>query len=313
MRGTRPLVREGVQEGCSPTAIAPKGGCETHAASTDLVPFPHPAPGSHPAHGQRERSSMSVVCAPGLESPSSKLCPERGASPSTVLAPTIKRCKLADCSVDGILDDRCDQALKAGPANPCFATPEKHQQKTTSDEGASCSRPAQDPRALELRVEDAVAAEMDHCDPHRTLDGSDYFNVLTDVSETVTRVMREQGRPELGEHDHGYIHWRGHELMRPGPGASEAIVVPQMQSTRGSQEAPPVRFEQLDRVVCRVDGRREWASGVVHLHPVNDGSTESQGQPTMPCVHVMVDGGRLIAVHENDCHLQRAANCSGCI
>ena len=173
-------------------------------------------------------------------------------------------------------------------------------------------------RAHLLRVEDAVSQQMDACDPERTLDAADFHNVLTDVTETVMRVMNEGARTEFNDEDRNFISWRVKCLVRPGPGACEALTVPEfgmeLQGKRRIEVAKPMRFQRLDRVVCRLGGNN-WESGVVqHAHDdAHDDAddAENHGHQTEPrsSVHVMIDSC-LVVVPEDDCHLQRAAACN---
>ena len=109
--------------------------------------------------------------------------------------------------------------------------------------------------------------------------------------------------------DLAFIRRRVQELVQPGPGASEGMVVYDYEEAsrrceRQRAAAPSTeRFQRYDHVACRLDGGT-WASGVVHLHA------------KLPFVHVklidpddMYNHGRIIAVPEGACHLQRAAVC----
>ena len=77
----------------------------------------------------------------------------------------------------------------------------------------------------ESRVHYAVSWQIDACDPRKTLDASDFHFVLTEVTETVMRVMGEDGRTELDDEDRGFITRRVAALVQPAPGASEGPMV----------------------------------------------------------------------------------------
>ena len=122
------------------------------------------------------------------------------------------------------------------------------------------------------------------------------------------RVMGEAARGELGEEDRAFITRRVGELVQPGPGASEAMVVADdCQGRRGGEGAKQMRFQRFDRVVCRLGGQPTWASGTVQLHAVDvdaDDNAEDHRTTGHPCVHVMLNApdSRLIAVPEDGCH-----------
>ena len=277
--------------------------------------------------------------------PAVALCCER-VQVTIELEQTIKRCKHASLSVGQARKAAAVERLpqrdhEAIPARACLTVPEigqhtldgallaandgkdGHRMADTSpgEEGGAPAFAAapgtatdlQDrrDRALELRVEDAVAWQMDARDPERTLAGATYFFVLTDVTEHVVRVMNQMGRTELADVDRAFIAWRVANLVRPGPGASEAMIVPESEGSHDSESAQqPKRFLPLDRVVCRIDGERTWASGIVHA--VNGYDAEQEPGSDRTCIHVMIDSpdSRLVAVHECDCHWQRAAKCA---
>ena len=75
------------------------------------------------------------------------------------------------------------------------------------------------------RVEDAVSFQIEACDPRRSLCGADFHHVLTEVSEKVLRVMVEGERAELDSKDRAFIARRVGMMVRPGPGAQEAMTV----------------------------------------------------------------------------------------
>ena len=125
-------------------------------------------------------------------------------------------------------------------------------------------------------------------------------------------LERSGPRYALDDEDRAYITRRVSKLVHPGPGASEAMMVTNRSYQRSeamqSEGAKQMLFQQLDRVVCRLEGERKWASGVVQ-RPEESASQEANAPPY---VHVLVDPPicRLIAVPEEYCHLQRAAACN---
>ena len=55
--------------------------------------------------------------------------------------------------------------------------------------------------SLERWVEDAVAAQIQTCDPKQLLDGSDFQDVLDHVTAKVLGVMNRDQRTELDSED----------------------------------------------------------------------------------------------------------------
>ena len=73
----------------------------------------------------------------------------------------------------------------------------------------------------------------------------------------------------------------------------------------------PMKFQLGDHVVCRIGCQRNFSSGVVQGVIDEEGREEGAGQgqgQMVRLVHVMTDrpNSRLVAVPEDDCHLQRA-------
>ena len=174
-----------------------------------------------------------------------------------------------------------------------------------------------------------MSGQIEYADPENTLVADDFFYVLTDVTETVVRVMTDEGRAVMADDDRAFISRRVHALVHPGPGASEAMTVTHEYShlqRGGSEGAEQMRVQRLDHVVCRLAGslalEGRWASGVVHVAgpagPPIVGDEDARREPgraggaTRAYVHVRMDGpnGRLVAVPEHACHLQRAAACN---
>ena len=175
-----------------------------------------------------------------------------------------------------------------------------------------------EPAQQELSVEDAVSRQIDACDPRRTLPGADFHHVLTEVTNIVLGVMIGGARTALDEEDRDFIRTRVRTMVRPGPGASEAMMVTEPDGQSGSEQVS-TPFQRFDQVVCRLDGERKWFGGVVHecLPPAvnEDSALEDDGQSMPRYVHVVVDppDNGLIAVLEHDCHLQRTAGCDGVV
>ena len=169
-----------------------------------------------------------------------------------------------------------------------------------------------DQRPLPERVEDAVAEQIESWDSQRTLHADDFFCILTDLTETVTRVMNEEARQEFDDKDRAFITQSVRRLVHPGPGASEAMILTSERSSTEQAAEPRLRLRRLDHVVLRLPGQRQWASGVVHA--IDESSADNEVQEKLQYVHVMLDEpdgmstNRLVAVPEDACHLQRSAS-----
>jgi hypothetical protein len=205
----------------------------------------------------------------------------------------------------------------------------RERQEERKRTGPSPVEKAAQPRALEpcqqeevsveLRIEDAVSRQIDACDPARTLPGADFHHVLTEVTNIVLGVMIGGARTTLDEEDRDFIRARVRTMVRPGPGASEAMVVTEEPSRQSGSQQAPTLLQRLDQVVCRLDGER--VGGVVRecLPAVDEASNaENDGQRSSKpqhVVHVVVNppDNRLIAVLKDDCHLQRTAGCDGLV
>ena len=176
--------------------------------------------------------------------------------------------------------------------------------------------PAQQEVSVELSIEDAVSRQIDACDPGRTLPGADFHDVLAEVTNIVLGVMIGGARTALDEEDRDFIRTRVRTMVRPGPGASEAMVVTEPNHQIGCEQVS-TPFQRLDQVVCRLDGDR--VGGVVRecLPPAgNEANAEDDGQSKpQHLVHVVVNppDNRLVVVLEEDCHLQRTAGCDGLV
>ena len=163
-----------------------------------------------------------------------------------------------------------------------------------------------------------MSRQIDACDPRRTLPGADFHHVLTEVTNIVLGVMIGGARNTLDEEDRDFIRTRVRKMVRPGPGASEAMMVTEPDGQNGFEQVS-TPFQRFDQVVCRLDGERKWIGGVVReCEPpaVNeDSALEDDGQSMPRYVHVVVDppDNGLIAVLEHDCHLQRTAGCDGVV
>ena len=245
----------------------------------------------------------------------------RRAEPATVLAPA-KRCKQSSDAIDLVLN--LTRPLTAIPVKCTTTAPRK-----AKAEQASCSADADTAKAdryaaalakvqprersLRIRVEEAISREMELWDPRRSLQGADFYQVQGEITETVMRVMNQQRRDQLGDEERGYIWRKVRERVQPGPGATEEMILDEIER-KDDPGAKPMRCQQHDHVVCcrnDIDGQRKWASGIVHLNAINEDNAEAHGQT--PYIHVMIDelsSSRLVAVPERDCHLQRAATCN---
>lgn len=110
------------------------------------------------------------------------------------------------------------------------------------------------------RVEDAVSFHIEACDPRRSLDGADFQHVLTEVSEKVLRVMVEGERAELDREDCAFIARRVGMMVRPGPGASEAMTVDD------PWEPPRWRYDGSESAQLEAGPRREAADLAFEPH-----------------------------------------------
>ena len=168
--------------------------------------------------------------------------------------------------------------------------------------------PKRSRREQHLCVEDAVSEQIDAVDPQRTLSAADFHHVLTEVVEKVARVMSEDARTELDDEDHAFVHRRVRRMVHPAPGASDAMMLTECR--RDFKGAKPMRLRRHDHVVCCFGGERKWVSG--NVHATSEDHAQMHGRTSIRYVHVMVDRPdmRLIAVPEDDCHMQRAATCN---
>jgi hypothetical protein len=198
-----------------------------------------------------------------------------------------------------------------------------------------------DLQALPERVEDAVAQQIELCDPQRTLHSDDFFSVLTELTETVTRVMDEESRQDFDVKDRAFITHSVRSMLRAGPGASEAMILASPFGGCHSESAEYTHrnckmhvtdLRRLDHVVFRLQGQREWASGIVQrIEKRSAGDqvqidNESQGR--LLRVYVTLDAPNglstttsrtttsksnqnqtvvRVRVLEDTCHLQRTA------
>jgi hypothetical protein len=222
---------------------------------------------------------------------------------------TRKRRKRGDSTASNRGRERQEERKRTGPSPV---------EKAAQPRGAL--EPAQQEEvSVELRIEDAVSRQIDACDPARTLPGADFHHVLTEVTNIVLGVMIGGARTTLDEEDRDFIRARVRTMVRPGPGASEAMVVTEEPSRQSGSQQAPTLLQRLDQVVCRLDGER--VGGVVRecLPAVDEASNaENDGQRSSKpqhVVHVVVNppDNRLIAVLKDDCHLQRTAGCDGLV
>jgi hypothetical protein len=222
---------------------------------------------------------------------------------------TRKRRKRGDSTASNRGRERQEERKRTGPSPV---------EKAAQPRGAL--EPAQQEEvSVELRIEDAVSRQIDACDPARTLPGADFHHVLTEVTNIVLGVMIGGARTTLDEEDRDFIRARVRTMVRPGPGASEAMVVTEEPSRQSGSQQAPTLLQRLDQVVCRLDGER--VGGVVRecLPAVDEASNaENDGQRSSKpqhVVHVVVNppDNRLIVVLKDDCHLQRTAGCDGLV
>lgn len=151
-------------------------------------------------------------------------------------------------------------------------------------------------RAVLKRIEDAVGAGIQVCDPQQQLSPEAIDDMVDEVASLVYAVMEDAGRLELNAEDRGFIKEQTRQL------------------TRARLPKPPSRarrFGRGDRVVCFVGGEPSWAAGSVQALDEDDPS-DVTGQTTLPYV-VKVDppGARLVSVPKDTQDLVRAEVCFG--
>ena len=157
---------------------------------------------------------------------------------------TRKRRKRGDSTASNRGRERQEERKRTGPSPV---------EKAAQPRGAL--EPAQQEEvSVELRIEDAVSRQIDACDPARTLPGADFHHVLTEVTNIVLGVMIGGARTTLDEEDRDFIRARVRTMVRPGPGASEAMVVTEEPSRQSGSQQAPTLLQRLDQVVCRLDG-----------------------------------------------------------
>jgi hypothetical protein len=147
-------------------------------------------------------------------------------------------------------------------------------------------------------LSDAMSNELCECDPFDEISDDDRQEIMFVVFDRVLKAMKKKGTKELDEEDHAFVQTRVREMaIALLPGQPPA-------------EKPKRRFAQLDRVVCRVGGEREWAAGAVQALDQED--EEKDPYKTFPYV-VRIDppNSFLFSVPDdtNDC--VRAEVCFG--
>lgn len=131
-------------------------------------------------------------------------------------------------------------------------------------------------------IQDAVGEQIQIHDPQQALRGGDFQDVLDECVDKVHKVMEEDSRSELNADDRGFIARR----------VSQRVV--EFFDQYRAERSRPTRYKRTERVVCRLDGDRQWASGaVVMVNEVNP----DDGYSILPYV-VKIDGPqrRLISV-----------------
>ena len=152
--------------------------------------------------------------------------------------------------------------------------------------------------SLERWVEDAVAAQIQTCDPKQLLDGSDFQDVLDHVTAKVLGVMNRDQRTELDSEDCDFIEKRVRKM------------VDECHAEYDSRRAAKAHFHKFDRVVCNVGRERQWAAGTIQS--VNEDDPIDPRGPKLPYV-VKIDppDARLISVPRDEYEVCRAEVCFG--
>ena len=142
-----------------------------------------------------------------------------------------------------------------------------------SDGMIRARRSLSDQRALSERVEDAVAEQIDFCDPRRTLQADwAYFDLLKDLTETVTRVMNQEARQEFDDRDRAFITQSVRRILQPGPGAASPDSAPD------SEASLPLRAS-----LFRCGGSERAKRPDVACHLQRTATTdEDRGSPCVP-------------------------------
>jgi len=152
--------------------------------------------------------------------------------------------------------------------------------------------------SLEHLVEDAVAAQIQTCDPKQLLDGSDFQDVLDHVTAKVLGVMNKDQRTKLDSEDCDFILRRVRKM------------VDECHAEYDSRRAAKAHFLKFDRVVCNVGRERQWAAGTIQS--VNEDDPIDPDGPKLPYV-VKIDppDARLISVPRDEYEVCRAEVCFG--
>ena len=152
--------------------------------------------------------------------------------------------------------------------------------------------------SLERLVEDAVAAQIQTCDPKQLLDGSDFQDVLDHVTAKVLGVMNKDQRTKLDCEDSDFIMRRVRKM------------VDECHAEYDSRRAAKAHFLKFDRVVCNVGRERQWAAGTIQS--VNEDDPIDPDGPKLPYV-VKIDppDARLISVPRDEYEVCRAEVCFG--
>lgn len=142
-----------------------------------------------------------------------------------------------------------------------------------------------------------MGEQIQFSDPQQLLRAGDFQHVLDEVTDKVLGVMQDDKRDELDSEDRAFIGRRVHKMVMHYLQQYEA------------ERSKPTRYKRAERVVCRLGGDRQWASGSIAA--VNEDNPEDPMGPKLPYVVKLDPPSRLISVPKDDYDLCRAEVCFG--
>lgn len=152
---------------------------------------------------------------------------------------------------------------------------------------AAASRPDR------LLIEDLVAAKLEVCDPEHDLDSKDFHDVLVGVADRVFDCMDRESRSEMDDEDRKFIERRVRIMVRKCK----------------DEYLSRIRFRRFHRVLCKIGGDRQWASGTVQA--VNESDPQDPRRKLPYVVKIDPPNGRLVTVPNDISNLVRAEVCFG--
>ena len=153
-------------------------------------------------------------------------------------------------------------------------------------------------RATRDLIENAVGDEIQANDPGQNLRAGDFQDVLDECVSKMLQVMGDEKRTELADNDRAFVAGRVAEMVISFFTQYEA------------ERCKPTRFKRTERVVCRMGGDREWASGIVAA--INEDDPEDpSGRTKFPYVVKLDAPAKLISVPADEYDVCRAEVCFG--